>query len=129
MKKHELSKLRKNLLNNPTYFELLFRKKLRLWNISFKFQKIMCGYIADFYLPQYHLVVEIDGEAHYTYKVQRDKKRDDVLRAAGYEVLRIRNVEVYDYQKDDLLQIAEKFVVAPVITDRQFMKNYMSSLH
>lgn len=105
----------------------MFRKKLRLWNIPFKFQKIICGYIADFYLPQYNLIVEIDGAAHYTYKQARDKKRDAVLRAAGFSVLRIRNGEVKDYKKEDIIAAVEP--TAPMISDKEYFTSYLASLH
>lgn len=128
MDKRRLVKVREYQRNNPTPFELLFKRKLRRWNIRFKEQKIVCGYIADFFLPQYGLIVEIDGAAHYIYNIVRDKRRDDALRASGLEVLRIRNSEVFDYQKEDLLLAVDKFVVRPV-RDRTFFKSYLQSLH
>lgn len=46
---------------------------------------------VDFYYRRLRLIVEVDGEAFHTSKLDRelDAKRDAALRAAGFEVLRI----------------------------------------
>lgn len=47
---------------------------------------------VDFYYRRLRLVIEVDGEAFHTSKLDRelDARRDRALRAAGFEVLRIR---------------------------------------
>lgn len=112
---------------NPTKFELLFRQKLRKWKMKFKEQKIISGYIADFFLPQYGLIIEIDGEAHYKYKTVRDGLRDETLRRAGYQVHRIRNSEVFQYEKEDILNVINNFAQSE-IKDRSFFSNYLAKL-
>ncbi|CAN5193601.1 DUF559 domain-containing protein [soil metagenome] len=47
---------------------------------------------VDFYYRRLRLIIEIDGEAFHTSKLDRelDSRRDCALRAAGFEVLRIK---------------------------------------
>lgn len=106
----------------------MFFKKLRQWKLQFEFQKIACGYIPDFYLPAYGLIDEIDGLGHHTESgIKRDKYRDGILKSAGYTVLHIRNAEVRDYTKEDLLNAVENIIPKP--NDRQFFADYLASLH
>jgi very-short-patch-repair endonuclease len=128
MKKVKLLKVRNNLKRNPTIWEMMFFKKLRQWGIKFEFQKITCGFIPDFYLPAYGLIVEIDGSGHYSeLGIKRDRYRDGVLKSAGFTVLHIRNSEVRDYTKEDLLNAVENTM--PKVSDRQFFTDYLASLH
>ena len=127
MNKDNLIKVRKYQLQNSTPFELLFKRKLKKWNIKFIQQKLISGYLADFFLPQYGLVVEIDGAAHYTYGSKRDKRRDDAIRQNGFQVLRIRNSEVFDYQKEDVLQAVNNFAQKPP-SRSNFFQSYLQSL-
>jgi len=51
-------------------------------------------YIADFYVPQYKIVVEIDGGYHLQpNQIEEDRKRQDWLEANGYKVIRFMNEE------------------------------------
>ena|ERR1051325_10378921 len=127
MENKSLAKIRNSLANNPTVHEALFRHKLIKWGLKFKFQKVISGYVADFLLPQFDLVIEIDGSNHNTkWGLVRDKMRDAVLKNAGFSVLHIRNSEVEDYQKEDLLQFAEQLIRQP--EDRSFNLEYFRSL-
>jgi len=123
--KANLKKIRKHQILNPTPFEKLFSHKLRGWGVRYRQQYIVGKwYIADFYLPDYKLIVEIDGAAHYTYGLRRDQKRDSNLRFFGFDVLRIRNTEVSDFQKEDLLQITAR---SPS-EDHSFFDSYLQSM-
>jgi very-short-patch-repair endonuclease len=52
-------------------------------------------YILDFYCVKARLVIEVDGDQHYTPEgKRRDAVRDATLRSDGLEVLRLRNDEV-----------------------------------
>lgn len=67
-----------------TSIELKVKKQLEENNISFKYQmykfdrKNKCGYIFDFYLPKYKMVIECDGDYwHSLPKMKiRDKRKD-----------------------------------------------------
>ena len=108
---------------------MIFRKKLNDWGVRYDFQKIVCGFILDFILPEYDLIVEIDGLQHYTkWGLLRDKYRDAVLNQAGFTVLQIRNAEVKDYAREDLINFAENLVVRPADSNRDFYNRYLTSL-
>ncbi len=51
------------------------------------------GYIADLYACSARLIVEVDGSWHCG-RSRADARRDRVLAAAGYRVLRVAEQEV-----------------------------------
>ena len=56
--------------------------------VVFRRQVVLQGYIVDFYACAAQLVVEVDGEWHGS-RASADARRDRVLAAAGYRVLRL----------------------------------------
>ncbi len=46
-------------------------------------------FIADVYVPECRLIIEVDGTSHKA-KRRADARRDEVLRRLGYRVLRLR---------------------------------------
>lgn len=71
----------------------LRRKQIR--GVQFYGQKLIGNFIADFYAPQAHLAIEVDGSHHgETDHAARDEERDAFLAAQGLRVLRFSNVEV-----------------------------------
>ncbi len=50
-------------------------------------------FIADLFVPEVRLVVEVDGGYHAR-KTRADARRDRALTRAGYRVLRLTNQEV-----------------------------------
>ena len=58
-------------------------------------QKPLGRFVADFYCSRERLVIEVDGDSHYT-DVARlyDEARTEWLRAQGIRVLRFTNAEV-----------------------------------
>lgn len=86
-----------------------FKKKLDDFGIKYIFQKgfiqgtLTC--IVDFYIPSPHKIcIEIDGGYHDT-KTQKkkDKYRDDYLRKRGFNVVRIKNEDVKDFNIKSIL--------------------------
>jgi len=65
----------------------------RLDGLHFRRQIVVEGYIADFYCHAARLVVEVDGGVHQQQQGY-DGLRDQVMKAAGYAVLRIPAEEV-----------------------------------
>jgi very-short-patch-repair endonuclease len=65
--------------------------------INYEEQRIilMLGkfWIADYYLPDYNLIIELDGNQHYTvHGLMKDADRDSHLIALGFDrILRIPN--------------------------------------
>jgi very-short-patch-repair endonuclease len=57
---------------------------------------ILCGFIVDFACYEARLVVEVDGATHTTEaELEKDRRRDEKLRANGNSVLRFTNDEVF----------------------------------
>ena len=62
---------------------------------KFTRQKPLGRYIADFYCSQHRLVIELDGDSHYTDRGQRyDGARTESLQAQGIHVMRFTNSDV-----------------------------------
>jgi very-short-patch-repair endonuclease len=69
------------------------RLKDKQLGVNFHAQKIILGYIADFWCPKAALVVEVDGSSHKKRKAY-DRRRDSVMRKRGISVMRFTNEEV-----------------------------------
>jgi len=77
----------------PTSSEELLWQTLRACQLGVVFRRqvpLLGRFIADFYAPERRLVIEVDGGYHGQ-RARADKRREAVLRRAGYRVLRIRN--------------------------------------
>lgn len=77
----------------------------RLWaklkgnqlGVAFYSQRVILGYIADFWCPKAKLVVETDGKQHLRKKaVAYDKHRDEVLAREGIKTIRFTATEVFN---------------------------------
>lgn len=63
-------------------------------------------YISDFYLPKHALVIELDGNQHYTPTGRKaDTKRDSLFLQAGIRTIRFRNRTALALNKSQLLRI------------------------
>ena len=88
---------RRELRRDATLAERKLWSVLRGSSTGFKFrrQHSLGPYIADFYSRNAHLVVEIDGDSHFTPEGRdHDRRRDAFLRSMGLDVLRITAHEV-----------------------------------
>lgn len=93
------SKYRKQLKKKATKAELIFKKYAESLNYKVMFQKGFVtpfSRIADFYIPKYSLIIEIDGGYHKDIKAKDDFKDLMWLRKRGIRTLRILNDEVFD---------------------------------
>ena len=62
---------------------------------KFTRQKPLGQYVADFYCSRQRLVIELDGDSHYTARAQRyDEDRTAELAMRGVRVIRFTNLEV-----------------------------------
>lgn len=63
-------------------------------------QRVISGFIVDFYCHAAKLVIEIDGKQHYTEQgIAYDTERTKVLEGYGLKVLRYTNKQLaYDFQ-------------------------------
>ena len=100
---------RKDLVTRQTKAESILARALLKYNdeFNFSYQNIIYikkkslikkFYIVDFFIPSKKLIIELDGEYHYTMDQQaKDLERTKDLEALGYKVLRFDN---YDVIKD-----------------------------
>jgi very-short-patch-repair endonuclease len=89
---------RRALRKNSTEAEKKFWEKVRgkrLLGLKFRRQHGIGNYIVDFYCPKLKVVVEIDGESHFTdYGQDYDRVRTEFLNELGIKVVRFSNDEV-----------------------------------
>ncbi len=86
-------KLRKEMTKEERH---LWYDFLSSYPVRFLRQKVIDGYIVDFYCSKAQLVVELDGSQHYEEEaLEYDKKRTEYLESIGLEVIRIPNNEVF----------------------------------
>jgi len=107
-------KFSRKLRHNVTYAERQFRIKLIATNISFGFQKPFSDnnflYIADFYIPMFGLIIELDGGYHNTIKQEEhDSWRDRWFKRHGISVWRMTNEESFIITKEDILKQFGKY--------------------
>ena len=73
----------------------LWYRFLRGYPVKFYKQRIISSYIADFYCASAKLVVELDGDQHYSDEAMRyDAARTMLFEDCGIQVLRFQNREV-----------------------------------
>jgi len=95
----ELKARRKHLRNNGTSAEatlwtLLSNKQLE--GRKFRRQHSIKNYIVDFYCPSEKLIIELDGDIHFSEAgLEYDQKRDSELRELGFKIIRIENEDVF----------------------------------
>lgn len=109
--KPELTAKARELRKNMTPAEKkLWYKFLRGYHYRFLRQKPIDRYIVDFYCPQLLLVIEIDGETHYTEEGKiYDEERTSVLESYGLRIIRFTNKEVLN-NFEGACQEIEKFI-------------------
>jgi len=99
----------------PTRAERRFRDALKGLNCTYEKQRIFLdvqnqrGYIADFYIPDYKLVFEVDGY-HHLLEPQKsyDEERSRFLATQGIKVIRFLNKATYKNNTDILKEDIEQ---------------------
>lgn len=75
---------------------------------KFYWQRSIGNYIVDFYCPEAQLVLEVDGDSHFTPEGQlRDAERTAYLKAQGLRLLRFTNLEVAENIEGVYQQVAK----------------------
>ena len=100
-----LKEFAKENRGNPTMAEVVMWKQLKGKNLGVKFlrQHAILDFIVDFVCLEKKLVIEVDGEYHFT----EDEMRNKRLQEMGYHVLRFKNEEVL-YKTDCVINIIQK---------------------
>ena len=77
---------------------------------SFRRQRPILNYIADFACLELHLVIEVDGYTHSLDEtIQKDLIKQEALEKAGYSVIRFSDNEVLKDMSNVILRI-ESFI-------------------
>jgi very-short-patch-repair endonuclease len=96
--------------------------------LEFEQQKIISGWIVDFYLPSAKLIIEIDGSSHNTKEARElDALKDGQRQKVGYTVLRFSNFEVKHFLEICIARVCQ--VAYPVLSDndKAALKSYMKA--
>ena len=85
----------RRMRHEPSHGEWLLWEQLRSsrQGVAFLRQVFLQGFVADFYACAARLIVEVDGASHVG-RAHADARRDRVLVAAGYRVLRVPEQDV-----------------------------------
>lgn len=76
-------------------------------------QRPIDHYIVDFYCPKLKLVIEVDGDSHFTSEVQKyDQKRTEILEGYGLQVVRFTNEQVRN-NFEGVCQTVEEYLDTP----------------
>ncbi|MBU6955031.1 endonuclease domain-containing protein [Hahella sp. HN01] len=108
-----LKQRRQDLRNNLTDPEKRLWQKLRGSQLGVKFRRQhgIGHYIADFYCASCSLVIEVDGDSHYTPDaLEYDRERNNYMQSLGIDVIRFSNEEVMK-NIDGVLQAIQKQIV------------------
>lgn len=92
----ELRRRANTMRRNPTKAERVFMGRLGAQGIRFIQQYIVKPFIADIFISDTNILVEIDGNSHEG-REEYDRRRDAYLAAKGYRIIRIPNERVKKY--------------------------------
>jgi very-short-patch-repair endonuclease len=92
----KLISIAKQMRQNPTPAEKkLWQNYLRNFPVRVLRQRPIDNFIVDFYCAALKLVIEIDGDSHFTEQGKHsDRERTRILSGYGLTVIRFTNVEV-----------------------------------
>jgi len=92
---NKLNDRARELRKNMTESEKKIWQFLRKLPYSVLRQRVIDNFIVDFYCAHLKLVIEIDGESHFTEEgIGYDKERTEILEGYGIKVIRFSNNEV-----------------------------------
>ncbi len=60
----------------------------------FRRQHRISGFVVDFYCHPARMCIELDGEGHQTFNLERDRRRDEALQEMGVLTMRFHNEEI-----------------------------------
>ena len=95
---------------NPTQAERKVWEFLRNFPLKMWRQKPIDNFIVDFYCPKLKLVIEVDGDSHFTSEgTVYDAERTKVLEGYGLQVIRFTNHQVL-YEFEGVCQMILGFI-------------------
>jgi len=91
---------RKELRNSLTAAEAVLWQNLKgrqLLGKKFRRQISIGRYIVDFYCPEAGLIIELDGDRHFSITMDEyEARRTNYLEEEGLRIMRFENRELYD---------------------------------
>jgi very-short-patch-repair endonuclease len=104
---HQLARRRELRKNSSAPEERLWSKLRRQQlGVRFRRQHGVGRYITDFYCAEWALVIELDGDSHFTPETQvYDAERDRFMYSLGLRVLRFLNRDVMENMEGVVEQI------------------------
>ena len=103
--KNRARELRKNMTAAE---KKLWNRYLRGHRLTFHRQKPIGFFIADFYCSKARLIIEVDGDSHYTeFGKGYDKDRTAIIEGFGLRVIRFSNEDVLK-NLDGVVELIEK---------------------
>ncbi|RBO85758.1 endonuclease domain-containing protein [Marinomonas aquiplantarum] len=110
-------RFRADLRTNMTEPERRLWRHLRGCQFGVKFRRqygIGC-YVVDFYCPSLKLVIEIDGDSHFsTQGIAHDRIRDEYLSSMGISIIRFTNDEIMHELGSVVLAIDAQITLPPL---------------
>ena len=108
-KKEHRRQLRNNLTPAEATLWMVLKNK-QLAGRRFKRQVSIGHYIVDFYCPREKLIIELDGESHFTEDgYEHDLRRDKYLNSLGLKVMRFENEIVFHRYEEVSEEIRKAF--------------------
>jgi len=111
-------KMREAKINNPnrifkdTSIELKIEAELQRRNINYQKQVPLCKIaIVDFYLPEYRIVIQADGDYWHNLpgRKEKDERQDKVLIFNGFNVYRFWEHEINESVKNCINNLILKY--------------------
>lgn len=112
---------RRHQRNNPTYGEKLLWNSLRKKQVAdarFLRQYSIDTFVIDFYCPELHLAIEIDGPTHFESenKIEYDKVRQIYIEKFNIIFLRYTDDKVKDNLEEVIKGIEEEVLSLKKVT-------------
>jgi len=88
--------LKHNVVYKGTSIEKAIESELIKLGINYESQARIGRYLCDFYINDWNLVVECDGDYWHSLpeNIQRDKKKDNWMKENGYNIIRLKESEI-----------------------------------
>jgi len=107
---------RRQLRQNMPEAEVILWSHLQgkaLRGYKFRRQYGIGRYVVDFYCAKVKLVIEIDGDSHFTDEAEKyDCQREVYIQSLGLKVIRFTNLEIRN-NLEQVLEAIEKLVAPP----------------
>ncbi|TBR41712.1 endonuclease domain-containing protein [Marinomonas agarivorans] len=88
---------------------LWYRLRNKQLGVKFRRQFGIGRYIVDFYCPEKRLVIEVDGDSHFSKAgLSYDSARDEYIKSLDIQVVRFTNLDVMQNIEGVLFAISER---------------------